>query len=129
MSRTDAGIVEPGHKMAPRRGLRKDFGSSGFEASPTRVPLNPYLLRHRIKVESAALMRFCIMPDELRDPAAPECSGANSNAGVDKIRAFLARLSSVLCPATRSCCNSATWALNLQFSSGPGRPSVFVEGD
>ena len=32
------------------------------------------------------------MSDALRDPAAPECNGANSNAGVDTIRAFLARL-------------------------------------
>ena len=69
-------------------------------------------------------MRFCIKSDALRDPADPECNGANSNAGVDKIRAFLARLSSISCPTTHSCCNFATWAPNLRISSFGSSTSI-----
>ena len=71
---------------------RKSLGSP----SPTRVPLSPYQLVHLREIKHCDLHQRGIGgidEDALRDPADPECNGANSNAGVDKIRAFLAQLS------------------------------------
>ena len=122
MSHTDAGTVEPGSDTddTPRRGLLRNLGRPGFDASPTRTCCGT--------VEKSRTADFFQsgMGGALRDPAAPECNGANSNAGVDKIRAILASP-----PSGAPLARAATLLPGLSISGsppqGPRHPSV-LEG-
>ena len=98
------------------------------QSVPALTPSRNQALRTSCNVESAALMRFCVKLDALRDPA-PEFNGAKSNTGVDRIRAFLAESPPFRAPPLAL---AATPQSGFSISGSPPlgpRPSVPAEGD